>query len=278
MLTRSMLCVILSLAPLGASAQSPSTVSVKVELVFPRYRDHYPDRRAVESALATRFAEHLTRSFGFLRFAPADTASPYRLTLQLDRANRNSPASTLSELGFWARLDGPEPAPQPFYWLGFRGGTLIPTPTPEVFLAEVATRLATSDSASRIVEILKLVPLTQTALSSASPPGWALPFRQLDVCMMNGTILTVVSDVQALEHVADARVGGVFTRELARTTEQQSFVGKMFAVNDALPGILRTSIANGTLRVKRVLVTTYEHDATACQNRLPGFEGAGGTP
>jgi hypothetical protein len=73
-------------------------------------------------------------------------------------------------------------------------------------------------------------------------------------------------------------VGGVFTRELARTTEQQLFVGKMFAVNDGLPGILRTSIANGTLRVKRVLVTTYEHDATACQNRLPGFEGTGGTP
>jgi hypothetical protein len=278
MLNRASLFFFLSLLPSAAAAQSPSTVAVKVELVFPRYRDHYPDRGSVESMLAKRFAEHLSRQFGFLRFAEGDTSSTYRLTLQFDRANRNAPVSTLSELGFWARLDGPNPGPQPVYWMGFRGGTLTPTPTPEAFLAELTTRLATSDSASRIVEVLKQVPLSETALSNASPAGWALPFRHLDVCMRNGSMLTVVSDVQAIEHVSDARVGGVFTRELARTTEQQPFVGKMFAVSDALPRSLAESMADGTLKVKRVLVTTYVHDATACENRLPGAEGTGGTP
>jgi hypothetical protein len=277
MLNRSTLLLVLSLVPTAVSAQSPSTVSVRVELVFPRYRNHYSDRTAVEATLAKRFTEHLSRKFGFLRFATDETSSPYHLTLKLDRADRNAPATGLSELGFWARLDGPDVGAEK-YWLPFRGGTLVATPTPEAFETELATKLAISDSAPRIEEVLKQVPMSETALPSPSPLGWALPFRQLELCMRNQSVLKFFTEVQAMEHVVDANLVGAFPSRSGLPTEHQQFVGNAFARNLDLPVELKQSITDGTLRVKRVMVTTYIHDATACDNRLPGSGGTGGTP
>jgi hypothetical protein len=273
----STLLLVLSIIPPVASGQSPFTVSVRVEVVFQRYRDDFDDPQAVEAAAAKLFTEYLNREVGFLRFVAGDTISAYSIVLQLDRKDRDVPATAFSELGFHARLDGPGGSAQK-YWLFFRDGTLAATPNPEDFQADLARQLAHADSKTLREEILQQVPMTETALPSRSPLGWALPFRQLDLCMRNQSVLKFVNEVEAMEHVVDANVVGTFPSQGGLSPDLQPFVGGMFATNLQLPAALKQAIDEGSLRVKRVLVTTYLHDANACAHRLPGSEGAGGTP
>ncbi len=272
----SRILLVLSFALPVASAQSPSTVSVRAEFVFPRYHDDFEDPQAVEAAAAKLFADYLNREVGFLRFVAGDTTSPYHLVFEFDRSERQGTVSPFAQLGFWVRLDLPGGQVLK-YWLKFREGTLSATPSPEVFQDELITRLAHADPKMLREEIFRDVPMTEVALPSRSPLGWALPFRQLDVCMKNQSVLTIVNDLQSQEQQVTANVTGAFHTQGTPSAEQQPFDGGMFATNLNLPIILANSINDGTLRVKRVLVTTYIHDASACSHRI-GSDGAGGAP
>ena len=258
-----------------ATAQAPVTVSVRAELAVPRFRDRFTDRKAVETRVATMFADYLTREIGFLSFAVNDTTLPYRLSLVLDHEPNN--ATSFAEVGFWVRLDRPGEEQLAAYWLPFRTSdqSLAAVGTETDFLTEVKSKLGhqSADSLSR--GVLRWVPIAETGVPNLNPLGLVLPFHLIDLCMKNESIIQFVAEIQGtitIEEQFKARIVG-------NGPPDDPFFGGGFGkiIDLTPPDDLSPSITNKTVRVKRIFVTSYVHDKTACDNRTPRVVG-GVTP
>lgn len=257
-----------------ASAQVPATVSVRAELAVPRFRDRFANRPAVETKIATLFADYLTREIGFLRFVVNDTTRPYRLSLVLDHEPGNSTA--FAEVGFWVRLDRPGENQVSAYWLPFRTAdqSIAGVGTEADLLTEVKTKLAHQVADSLSSGVLRWVPIADTGVPSLDPLGIVLPFRLIDLCMRNESIIQFVAEIPrtavTMEEPFRARIVG-------NATAAEPFFGGAFGqvIDLAQPDVLSPSITNKTARVKQIFVTTYKQDKTACENRAPRTVGGG---
>ena len=267
----------------SAAAQKRATVTVSVELAMQRYRERFTDRRAVESKAAALFADYLTRNVGFLRFAADDSTRPYRLAFVLDRFDRAS-TSGFPEVGFWVRLNRPDENPVESYWLQFRSAdqALTGVGGEDAFLNEIKAKLAHRDADSLRTGVLRWIPISETGLPIVEPLGFVLPFRLLDLCMKRQSTVELVADlggtvVRELQFagrlVGDYAVGSTpASRDVAR------YVGGGVAqVPRPQPDDLTPLIARHAVKVKKIFVTSYVHDPTACGNRAPMPVG-GATP
>jgi hypothetical protein len=270
----------LGFLPQTAVAQEPATVSVRVEFVLDRYRDRFPDRQAVEAKAAELFAGYLTREVGFLRFAVNDSAPAYRLSFLLDRMDRNT--TSFVEVGFWVRLERPNDPPVEKYWLPLRTADqwLAGVGSEAGFLAEIGTKLAHQDAKVAREEILRWVPIADVGLPHLSPLGLVLPFRLLDLCMKNQSVVEFVAEIRGpitQEEQFKAQVVGNFMPTGQPTPEIEPFLGGGFAriIELGSPDDLTPSITQKTVTVKRIFVISYLHDPTACSNRTPRAVGAG---
>src|SRR5262245_13960469 len=240
-----------------AFAQGPATVGVRVELVVPRYRDRFPDRRAVESKAAKLFAEYLTRNVGFLRFAVNDTTLPYRLSFLLDRLDRSN-TSSFAEVGFWVRLDRRGEAPVESYWLQLRTAeSLAGVGTEEGFYGEIKSKLSHQDADSLRNGILRWVPITETGYPNLNPLGLALPFRLMDLCMKNQSVVQWVAEIRGnvtMELPFKAQIVGPFTPQGPQPPEAAPFLGGGFArvIDLTQPDELTPSIAQKAVDRKSV--------------------------
>jgi hypothetical protein len=266
----------------GALAQKPATVSVRVELVSSRYRTRFTNRAAVEAKAATVFADYLTRNVGFLRFAPDDSTRPFRLSFLLDRPDRGS-SGNFSEVGFWVRLDRPGEAPVESYWLQLRPAdqSLTGVGTELGFLAEIKAKLEHQPADSLRGGILRWVPISETGLlPDLTPPILVLPFRLLDLCMKNQSVVQFLAELTGtvtMELPYTAQIVGTFAPPSAATPDIEPFRGGGIARVMELtpPDDLASSIARHTVKVKKIFVTSYVHDPTACGNRAPAMVGGG---
>ena len=266
----------------NAEAQKRATVTVSVELAAPRYRDRFTDRKAVQAKAAGLFADYLTRNVGFLRFAADDSTRPYRLAFVLDRFDRGSSAG-FAEVGFWVRLERPDENPLESYWLQFRSAdqALSGVGSEEGFLNEVKTKLAHRDADSLRTGVLRWIPISETGLPNLEPLGFVLPFRLLDLCMKRQSTVELLAEFGGSvvrEVPFAARVVGSFTPGQA-TRDLAPYVGGGFAevLPKPQPDDLTPSIARHAVKVKKIFVTSYVHDPTACANRAPLAVG-GATP
>lgn len=264
----------------GAQTPPPPAVAVRVELVFPRYRDRFANRDSVERRTAEQFAEYLKRNVGFLRFVANDTTIPYRLTFLLDRLDRNSVGS-FPEIGFWARLDRPQATPVESYWLQFRTAdqALTGVGTATAFLTEIRSRLQHQDADSLRRGFLSRVPIAETGLTNLNPLGVVLPYRLLDLCMKNESSLEFVAEIRGtitMELPFKAQIVGSFNPQGPLAPDIQAFSGGGFAkvMNPGQPDELTPSVAQKTATIKRIFVTSYVFDPTACDNRGPAAVGA----
>lgn len=261
-------------ATTGALAQVPATVSVRAELTSAKFRDRFPNRAAVETKIATIFADYLTREIGFLRFAVHDTTRPYRLSFVLDHEPGNT--TPFAEVGFWVKLDRPGENQVSAYWLPFRTAdqSIAGAGTETDLLTEVKTKLAHQAADSLSSGVLRWVPIAETGVPNLDPLGIVLPFRLIDLCMKNESIIQFVAEIPrtavTMEEPFKARIVGS-----AAPTEP--FFGGAFGqvIELAQPDVLSPSINNKTVRVKQIFVTNYRHDTTACENRAPRAIGGG---
>ena len=267
----------------SAAAQKRPTVTVSVELAAPRYRDRFTDRTAVQAKAANLFADYLTRNVGFLRFAADDSTRPYRLAFVLDRFDRAS-TSGFTEVGFWVRLERPDENPMESYWLQFRSAdqALAGVGGEEGFLNEIKAKLAHRDADSLRTGVLRWIPISETGLPNLDPLGFVLPFRLLDLCMKRQSTVELLAEFRGSvvrEVPFAARVVGNFNPSGQPTRDIAPYVGGGFAQIVALPqpDDLTPSIARHSVKVKKIYVTSYVHDPTACGNRSPMAVG-GGTP
>jgi hypothetical protein len=245
---------------------------VRAELVEKKFRERFPNRSAIETKIATIFADYLTREIGFLRFAVNDTTRPFRVSFVLDRLPGNT---DFPEVGFWVRLDRPGEDHVSAYWLPFRKPeqSIDGVGSEADFLTEIKTKLAhqTADSLS---SVLRWVPIAETGVPSLDPLGVVLPFRLIDLCMKNESMIQFVAEIPrttiTTEEPFKARIVG-------SAGPADPFFGGAFGevVELAQPDVLSPSITNKTARVKRIFVTSYRHDPTACQNRVPRSVGGG---
>ena len=279
-------CLVMITTAVGWSSAAPqkrATVTVSVELAVPRYRDRFTDRHAVQAKAATLFADYLTRNVGFLRFAADDSTRPYRLAFVLDRFDRGS-TSGFSEVGFWVRLERPDENPMESYWLQFRSAdqALTGVGSEDGFLNEIKAKLAHRDADSLRTGVLRWIPIAETGLPIVDPLGFVLPFRLLDLCMKRQSTVELLADVAgtvvrevpfAGRVVADyPGVPGSASRDAAR------YVGGGVAqIPRPQPDDLTPLIARHAVKVKKIFVTSYVHDPTACGNRAPMPVG-GATP
>jgi hypothetical protein len=287
MLTRLWKCTwLVTLATVSgwssAAAQKRAAVTVSVELAAPRYRDRFPDRKAIQAKAANLFSEYLARNVGFLRFAADDSTRPYRLAFVLDRFDRAS-TSGFAEVGFWVRLERPDENPMESYWLQFRSAdqALVGVGGPDAFLNEIKAKLAHRDADSLRTGVLRWIPISETGLPNLEPLGFVLPFRLLDLCMKRQStveLLTEFGGAVVREVPLAARVVGSFDAQHP-TRDVAPYVGGGFAQVMPLPqpDDLTPSIARHAVKVKKIYVTSYVHDPTACGNRAPMAVG-GGTP
>jgi len=269
--------------PLNVAAQSPTMVAVHAKLVANNFRlrlaPRVPD---VEAAVGKRFANYLRERVGFLSFAVGDTVSPYRLVFELDRRERGSTAD-FEEFGFWVRLERPSDAPLELYWLPFRSAdqSTAPIGTEEQFLAAVRAKLTHADPGPLRDSLLGRVPITQQALPHLSPPGWALTFRHLDLCIRNSSQLEFVNEIPAnamlIEKRFRAEVVAQFQVPPPPPAAAQPFLGGVFSqpTDPAVATELTRAMSQGPVRVKQVFVVSYRHDPNACRDRTDG-PGAGG--
>jgi hypothetical protein len=263
-----------------AEAQDPATVDVRVELVMPRYRDKFANRPAIETKVAKLFAEYLTTNVGFLRFAVNDTTLPYRLSFLLDRLDRSS-TSSFAEVGFWVRLDRPGEQKVESYWLPFRTSdqSLTGVGTETEFVTAIGAKLAHANADSLRIGILRWVPITEIGLPTLHPVGIALPFPLLDLCMKRESTIQFVAELRGnvtIEQPFKAHIVGSFQPQTSPSLEAERFLNGGFAkVMEAVAlGELTPSIAQKAVTVKKIFVTSYVHDPTACANRSPrGIEG-----
>jgi len=275
MLTRVVAVAGILVAGAGRTmAQVPSTVSVRAELATPKFRDRFTNRPAVETKIATLFADYLTREIGFLRFAVNDTTRPYRLSFVLDHEPGNTTA--FAEVGFWVRLDRPGENQVSAYWLPFRTAdqSIAGVGSETDLLTEVKTKLAHQAADSLSSGVLRWVPIAETGVPSLDPLGVVLPFRLIDLCMKNESIIQFIAEIPrtavTMEEPFKARIVGS-----AAATEP--FFGGAFGqvIELAQPDVLSPSINAKTARVKQIFVTNYRHDVTACENRAPRAIGGG---
>jgi hypothetical protein len=260
----------------AAMAQKRAAVTVSVELVAQRYRDRFANRQAVEAKAATLFAEYLTKNVGFLRFAPDDSTRPYRLAFLLDRLDRTS-TSGFSEVGFWVHLDRVGEAPVEAYWLQFRGAdqALAGVGTEVQFLTEIKSKLAHRDADSLRTGVLRWIPVSETGLlPDLQPVGVVLPFPLLELCMKHQSIVEFLAEFGGAvtrEEPFKARVEGTYTPTGPSTPDVEPFRGGGFAkvVDITAPNDLSLSISQHSVKVKKIFVTAYIHDQTACDNRTP---------
>ena len=251
-----------------AFAQERPGVTVRVELVAPLYHDRMRNRAAVEKQAAMLFARYLTRNVGFLRFAADDSIRPYRLTFRLDRLDRTSTKEAV-EYGFWAHLDRDQETAVEVYWLPFRtpDQAFSGVGSENEFLVKIDSKLAHREADSVPVSVLRWVPVSETGLLTSQDPNVlvVLPFPLLDLCMKKQSMVEIVAEVgtpSPLEQEFKAKVEGNFTPS---TPRDESFRGNGLArVLDAT-----TSFPVATAKVRRIFVTGYIHDATACDNRTP---------
>jgi hypothetical protein len=267
----------------SAAAQKRATVTVSVELAVPRYRDRFTDRKAVQAKAAYLFADYLARNVGFLRFAADDSTRPYRLSFVLDRFDRGS-TSGFSEVGFWVRLERPDETPKESYWLQFRSAdqALSGVGGEDGFLNEIKAKLAHRDADSLRTGVLRWIPISETGLPNLEPLGFVLPFRLLDLCMKRQSTVELLAEFGGTvvrEVPVEARVVGTFNPSGQTTRETAPYVGGGFAMVTPLPqpDDLTPSIARHSVKVKKIFVTSYVHDPTACGNRAPMAVG-GATP
>ncbi len=281
MLTRgflgtSLLIAATSAASVRATAQVPATVSVRAELAAPKFRDRFTNRAAIETKIATVFADYLTREIGFLRFAVNDTTRPYRLSFVLDHEPGNT--TSFAEVGFWVRLDRPGENQVAAYWLPLRTAdqSIAGVGTETDLLTEVTTKLAHQAADSLSSGVLRWIPIADSAVPNLDPLGVVLPFRLIDLCMKNETQIQFVAEIPrtavTLEEPFKARIVG-------SAAAAEPFFGGAFGqvIDLAQPDVLSPSITNKTARVKQIFVTFYKQDKTACENRAPRAIG-GGTP
>ena len=264
----------------SAPAQKRAGVTVRVELAVPRYRDRFPDRKAVEAKAASLFTDYLTRNVGFLRFAADDSTRPYRLAFVLDRFDRGS-TSGFAEVGFWVRLERPDESPMESYWLQFRSAdqSLVRVGGEEEFLNEIKAKLAHRDADSLRTGVLRWIPISETGLPNLEPLGFVLPFRLLDLCMKRQSTVQLIAEFGGTvvrEVPFAALVVGNFTPGQP-TRDAAPYVGSGFAQISPLPqpDELTPSIARHAVKVKKIYVTSYVHDPTACANRAPLAVGGG---
>lgn len=261
------------LVPSGSTAQSPTTVAVSVELAVDRFKQRLPN---IGPSLANMFAAFLGQRVGFLRFAVADTTPAHRLTFVLDRRERGSSAA-FAEVGFWIRLERPGDPQIERYWLPVRPAdqSTAGVGSEEEFLSEVEAKLVHADAGPLRDEVLRNVPITQLALPQANPPGWALTFRHLDLCIRNNSLLQIVNQLPAgamwLEKRFEAEVVSEFQVQGQPTPDVLPFLGGVFSQPTTPQSTieLTTSIGQGPVRVKEVFVVSYRHDPNACRHRLP---------
>ena len=266
----------------SAVGQKRATVTVSVELAVPRYRDRFTDRTAVQAKAANLFADYLTRNVGFLRFAADDSLRPYRLAFVLDRFDRAS-TSGFAEVGFWVRLERPDESPMESYWIQFRSAdqSLVGVGGEVEFLSEIKAKLAHRDADSLRTGVLRWIPISETGLPNLEPLGFVLPFRLLDLCMKRQSTVQLIAEFGGTvvrEVPVAALVVGSFSTDRS-TREVAPYIGGGFAqvLPKPQPDELTPSIARHAVKVKKIFVTGYVHDPTACANRTPLAVG-GGTP
>jgi hypothetical protein len=256
-----------------APAQTPATVSVRAQLAVPRFRDRFTDRQAVETRMATLFADYLKREVGFLRFAVNDSTLPYRLSFVLDHEPGN--ASSFAEVGFWVRLDRPGEDQLAAYWLPLRTSdqSLAAVGTETDFLTEVKSKLGHQGADSLSRGLLRWVPIAETGVPSLNPLGLVLPFQLLDLCMKKESIIQFVAEIQGtitMEEQFKAQIVG------SAAPNEPFFGGGFGRVIDLTPpDDLSPSITSNKVRVKKIFVTDYKLDRTACDNRAPRAVGGG---
>jgi hypothetical protein len=255
------------------SAQAPATVSVRAELAVPRFRDRFVNRRAVESKVASLFADYLSREIGFLRFSVSDTTLPYRLSFVLDHEPGN--ATSFAEVGFWVRLDRPGENQLAAYWLPFRTAdqSLAAVGTETDFLTEVKSKLEHQGADSLSRGVLRWVPIASSGLPNLNPLGLVLPFPLLDLCMKNESIIEFVAEIQGTITMQEQ-----FRAQIVGSAAQtEPFFGGGFGrvIDLKPPDDLTPSITNKTVHVKQIFVTDYKLDKTACENRVPRTVGGG---
>jgi hypothetical protein len=261
-------------------AQTPATVSVRVELALPRFRDNFSDPKAVEAKAAALFAKYLTAKVGFLRFAVNDS-SPYRLSFRLDRQDPQA-TSSFTDIGFWARLEHAGDEPKEKYWLPFRAADefLTRVGSEADFLAEVSSKLTHQDSEVLRKEILRWVPITEIGLPNLNPLGVVLPFPLKALCMKNQSVVLFVAEIkgqqQTMEEQFKAQIVGKFTLTGSPTPDLERFRdGGMGKVIELTENDLADWIAQKKVTVKQIFVISYEHDASTCDNRQPDPVGTG---
>jgi hypothetical protein len=256
-----------------APAQAPATVSVRAQLVVPRFRDRFTDRQAVETRVASLFADYLTREVGFLRFTASDTTLPYRLSFVLDHEPNN--ASQFAEVGFWVRLDRPGENQVATYWLPFRtpDQSIVGVGSETDFLTEVKSKLGHQGADSLSRAVLRWVPIAETGFPSLNPLGLVLPFPLLDLCMKKESVIQFVAEIQGtitMEEQFKAQIVG-------SAAPNEPFFGGGFGrvIELTPPDDLSPSITSNKVRVKKIFVTDYKLDRTACDNRVPRAVGGG---
>lgn len=265
----------------SALAQTPATVSVRVELVAPRYRDRFTDRQAIEAKAAGLFVNYLTKHVGFLRFAVNDSAPAYRLSFLLDRQDRRS-NSSFAEVGFYARLEHQGDEPKEKYWLQFRTAdqSLAGVGDEAGFLAEIKSKLNDQDPDLVRNEILRWVPFSETGLPNLNPLGVVLPFRLPELCMKKQSVVLFVAEIrgpQTMEKEFKAKIVADFKPPDPPTPELEPFRGGGLGevIDLTPPDNLTPSITHNAVTVKKIFVTSYEHDAATCNNRVPDSVGTG---
>jgi hypothetical protein len=124
------------------------------------------------------------------------------------------------------------------------------------------------------------VPISETGLPRLNPLGLVLPFRLLDLCMKNQSVVQFVAEIRGtvtVEEQFKARIVGNFTPTGPQTPETEPFLGGGFGRVIELdpPDELSPSITQRAVTVKKIFVTSYVHDPTACNNRAPQAVGTG---
>ena len=272
-----------SVGPPNLAAQSPTVVGVHAKIVANKFRLRLTPRvQEVEAIIGKRFVNYLRQRVGFLSFAAGDTVSPYRLVFELDRRERGSTAD-FEEFGFWARLEGTPDAPLEVYWLPFRSAdqSTAPVGTETQFLDAVAFKLDHADPGPLRDSLLARVPITEQALPNLSPPGWALTFRHIDLCIRNSSQLEFVNEIPAnamlLEKRFRAEVVGRFQVPPPPPAAAEPFLGGVFSQLTDPGGAteLTRAMSQGPVRVRQVFVVSYRSDPNACRDRGDAQDGGG---
>jgi len=270
--------------PLSQSiAQTRAAVTVRVQLVTPKYHDRFTNRTEVEGKAARLFAEYLTKNIGFLRFVADDSTRPYRLAFRLDKVDPTS-TSDFAEVGFWAHLDRPEDTPRDVYWLPFRSAdqALVKVGDQEQFLTELESKLAHRETDSLRAGVLRWIPVSEMGfLPDLQPTGVVLPFPLLELCMKKQSTLEFLAEFVGpvtREEPFKALVEGTYTPQGPASPDVEPFRNGGFAkvMDLASPNDLSRSVTSHTVKVKKIFVTGYVHDPTACNNRTPSI--GGGVP